>query len=326
MESSLSGDQQFSERMPLGQGQGRRDRAVRWLRVLAISTLVATYCLVVLGSTVRVTDSGMGCPGWPLCYGQIGPIDHFHALLEQSHRYLAGLVTVLIAGVALLAWRAGDRARHVRGPALAAVGTIVLQIILGAVTVVTHNAPATVAAHLAVGLLFLGVVTVVVVASFVRPEHSWSLRQEHGRLALVAVVGLFLVLVSGSLVVDGGAQSACQSWPVCSGSRASGGLVALQLTHRSVVLLGGTLVVAYLVTVHRRRAGLPGLRVLALAGLALLAAQVAIGAFDAVLGAPEALADLHLATAGALWTVVVAVVATGGTRTRIGSGRSEALT
>ncbi|MHB1509425.1 MAG: COX15/CtaA family protein [Acidimicrobiales bacterium] len=311
--------------MPLGHGPSRRDPAVRWLRVLAISTLLATYSLVVLGSTVRVTGSGMGCPGWPLCYGQVGPIDHFHSLLEQSHRYLAALVTVLIIGVALLAWRAGDRARYVRGPALAAVGTIALQIVLGAVTVVTHNAPATVAAHLAVGLLFLGVVTVVVVASFVRPEHSWSWRQAHGRLALVAVVGLFFVLVSGSLVVDGGAQAACRSWPVCSGTRASGGLVALQLTHRSVVLLGGTLVFAYLVTVHRRRAGHPGLRVLALAGLALLAAQVAIGAVDALLGAPEALADLHLATAGALWTVVVAVVATAGTNTRIESGRFAAL-
>ena len=274
--------------------------------MLSLATVAATYCLIVLGSAVRVTNSGMGCAGWPLCAGQVGPIAQFHPLLEQSHRYLASIVTILILALTTLAWRAGLKARHVRGPALLSVGAIAVQIVLGAVTVLTKNAPITVALHLTVGLLFLGIVTVTAVASFIGTEQSW-LPHRPGRLAWVTVAGLFLVLISGSLVVDGGAQSACESWPVCLGSRASGGLVALQLIHRSLVLIGGTLVVVYLATLLRRRRVLHGQRMLALSGLVLLAVQVIIGAFDASLGAPATLADVHLALASALWAVVVAV-------------------
>ena len=297
-------------------GSRRQDVSVRWIRVLSLVTLVAIYCLIVLGSTVRVTNSGMGCPGWPLCVGQVSPIAQFHPLMEQSHRYLTSLVTVLILALAALAWRTGPKARAVRGPALASVGVIAVQIVLGAITVITQNAPVTVALHLAVGLLFLGIVTVTAVASFIVPEQSWSLLHQPGRLAWVTVAGLFFVLTSGSLVVDGGAQSACESWPVCLGSRASGGLVALQLIHRSLVLIGGTLVVVYLATLLRRGNVLHAQRVLALSGLVLLTVQIIVGAFDALLGAPAALADVHLALASALWAVVVAVGALSARGTR----------
>ncbi len=290
-------------------GTGRPDAGVRWIRVLSVATAVATYFLIVLGSTVRVTESGMGCPGWPLCSGQAGPIDRFHPLMEQSHRYLASLVTILILALSILAWRTGTRARHVRVPALVSVGVIAVQVVLGAVTVITHNAPATVALHLAVALLFLGCVTVTAVASFIEPEESWSLLHRPGPLAWVAVSALFFVLVSGSLVVDGGAQAACESFPLCTGSSASGGLIALQLAHRSMVLIGGALVVVYLVALLRKGGALDAKQVLALIGLVLLGAQVTVGIFNALLGAPEGVADLHLALASALWAVVVAVVA-----------------
>lgn len=229
--------------------------------------------------------------------------------MEQSHRYLASLVTVLILALATLAWRAGSTARHLKGPAAISVGVIAVQIVLGAVTVFTNNAPVTVALHLAVALFFLGIVAVAAVASFVGPEQSWSLLSAPGRLAWATIIGLFVVFVSGSLVVDGGAQAACRSWPSCEGSRTSGGLVALQLAHRSVVVVGGALLLVYLITVLLKGRLRRGPRALASIGLALLPAQIVVGAFDALLGAPAALADVHLALAAALWAVVVAVFA-----------------
>src|ERR1035437_8602602 len=140
-------------------GSRRQDASVHWIRVLSLATVVATYGLVVLGSTVRVTNSGMGCPGWPLCAGQVGPIAQLHPLIEQSHRYLASLVTILILALAALAWRTGPKARHVRGPALVSVGAIAVQIVLGVMRVRSDNGPVTLSLHLAVGLLFLGIVT-----------------------------------------------------------------------------------------------------------------------------------------------------------------------
>jgi heme A synthase len=202
--------------------------------------------------------------------------------------------------------------------AFVSVGVIVVQIVLGAITVLTKNSPATVALHLIVGLLFLAIVTVTAVASFVDPEESWSPFQRGDRLAWASVVGLFFVFVSGSLVVDGGAQSACKSWPACFESLAPAGLVTLQYLHRSLVFIGACLVVIYLVTLWRRRSSFQAQHVLALCGLVLLAAQIIVGAFDALVGAPTALADVHLALASALWAVVVGIVAlsTRGTRTQ----------
>jgi len=304
----------------VGENHGSRgpDGAVWRIRVLAVAIMVTTFFLIVLGSTVRVTNSGMGCSSWPLCNGQVGPIDQLHPLMEQSHRYLATIVTILIALLAVLVWRAGPNARHVRKLALVSVGVIVVQIVLGAITVLTKNSPATVALHLIVGLLFLAIVTLTAVASFVDPEESWSLLQRGDWLAWASVVGLLFVFVSGSVVVDGGAQSACKSWPFCFGSLASAKLVTLQYLHRSLVFIGACLVVIYLVTLWRRRSSIQAQHVWALCGLVLLAAQIIVGAFDALLGAPTVLADVHLTLASALWAVVVGVVAlsTRGTRTQ----------
>jgi heme A synthase len=287
----------------------RHDAPWWWIRALALATLVTTFGLIVLGSAVRVTNSGMGCKGWPLCSGDVGPISKFHPLMEQSHRYLASIVTVLIIVLALSVLRAGAEARHVRGPALAALGVIVVQVVLGAVTVLTNNAPVTVALHLLVGALFLGVVTVVAVASFIAPDRSWSLLRQSTPLAWVGVGALFLVFVSGSIVVNAGAQAACTSWPTCFTSPAAAGLVVVQLAHRSMVLVGSVLVVAFLVSLLRSKDADQVERNLAIAGLGLLAAQVVVGAASALDSSHTELADLHLALGAALWGVVVAVFA-----------------
>jgi heme A synthase len=279
------------------------------MRGLAVATLISTYLLLVLGSTVRVTNSGMGCPGWPLCSGQAGPIDKFHPLMEQSHRYLATVVTVLIVLLVLAVVRAGPSARHVRNWAFASAAVIVVQIVLGAVTVFANNASWTVAAHLLVATLFLGVVTVTAVASFVSPDVSWSPRHGSSRLGWIAVVALFVIVTSGSLVVSGGAESACRSWPLCSSSPSSLSLIVIQMGHRSVVLVGSIVVVAYMVSLLRS-CPRPLARRLAAVSLTLLALQVCAGAISALDGARAGAADVHLALASALWCAVVATFAT----------------
>lgn len=289
--------------------QSRRVATSWWIRGLSLATLVATFGLIVLGSTVRVTNSGMGCKGWPLCSGDVGPISKFHPLMEQSHRYLASIVTVLILALAFTVLRAGASARHLRVPALASVGIIVLQIVLGAVTVLTSNAPVTVALHLLVATLFLGVVTVTAVASFIEPDRRWSLLHGPSQLGWAAVGALYLVFISGSIVVNAGAQAACKSWPVCFSSPVATGLVAIQLIHRSMVLIGSLLVVAFLFSLLRSKS-IDGVeRGLAIAGLGLLAAQVAVGALSAIETSHTEFADVHLAFGAALWGVVVAVFA-----------------
>ncbi|MHB1525416.1 MAG: COX15/CtaA family protein [Candidatus Dormibacteria bacterium] len=288
-------------------GSGRRPP---WtLKALALASAVATYCLIILGSTVRVTESGMGCPGWPLCYGQLGPIDRFHAVMEQSHRYVVALVTVLVVLTALAAWRMAREHRAVVVPATAAVALIVIQIVLGAVTVFTHNAPVTVALHLLMGLLVLAVTWVTAAAVLV----PW--RRAPGRrlnpLAYATVACTFVLMVSGSLVVDGGATYACPSWPFCAPHGVAGPLIAIQYAHRLTVLVTSILIALLAMHAARRWRPVPGARLVADLVAVLLLAQIAAGGLVATLAAPEALQDLHLALAAAIWVMVVVLATVG---------------
>lgn len=279
-----------------------------WIKALALATMTTTVALIVLGSAVRVTDSGMGCRGWPLCTGSQGSIASFHPLMEESHRLLAAIVTILIV-MLVVSVRRNDRAAHLRVPATLAAGVIVLQIILGAVTVFANNAPITVALHLVTATLFLGVVSVAAVAAFLAPEVQWSLRGGLTPLAWGAVTTLYLVVISGSVVVSAGAQSACAFWPVCLHSSGSTSLLVVQMLHRSIVLIGSVLVVAFLVTSLRSSRASRAETFLSIVTLALLALQILAGASSAIWSSHTELADVHLAIASLLWSALVAVVA-----------------
>ena len=97
--------------------------ATQRLRLLTLLTLFLTFDLVLFGAFTRLTDSGLGCPDWPGCYGHAspigatqpiseaqaampsGPVTHFKAWIEMIHRYLATGVGVLILTLAVFSWR-----------------------------------------------------------------------------------------------------------------------------------------------------------------------------------------------------------------------------
>ena len=272
---------------------GRRPGAVDLLTLVTVVALIATVALIVLGSTVRVTNSGMGCASWPLCNGHIGPIDRFHALLEQSHRYLAALVSVLVVVAAALAWRRRGQRPEMLGPALAAVGALVVQVALGALTVLADNAGWTVGLHLVCAEILAALVAVTA-------QRAWRRERPTGRIdpwAMTMVALLAATIAAGASVVDGGAASTCRSWPLCPAG-APTHVVALELTHRLLAAAAGVTVVIAAVRMHRRgRRRTVGPLLL----VVLLALQGAAGGVSAVLGAPAAAADVHLGLATLLW-------------------------
>jgi heme A synthase len=285
------------------------DRAVV---ALAIATMVATYALVVLGSTVRVTNSGMGCPSWPLCYGHIGPVDRFHALLEQSHRYLVALVTVGTFSTAFLARRSRAR-RTAFAPAAVAAALVLVQAALGALTVFAKNAPWTVAVHLVVGLVFLATTVVTAVVAFRGRRGSWS-PAAVGRWGAALLVVTLATIVGGSLVVANGGAGACPSWPLCPSSATA--LADWQLLHRSLAGLTGVTLVAFVWSRWQSTAGWPAWRVAALASGGAYVAVAALGAASALTRATPSWADAHLAMVALLWMLVV------GTETALATQRA----
>jgi protoheme IX farnesyltransferase len=281
-------------------------------RGLTVATAVVTYALVVLGGVVRVSGSGLGCPDWPLCHGRLLPPLNLHAIIEYSHRTTASLTSTLVVLTAVVAWLGWRHRRDILIPATVALVLLVVQVVLGAITVRLELPPMIVLAHLATAMALLGAVCVTAVAAML-PVPGTTTDTVARRRARGAAAGTFLLILSGSLVVGSGSSGACNSWPLCGGgfSFAFDGSPSIQLLHRGIAGIIGLLIVFSLLSVLRRHRREPAVRATVALTLAALAFQVAVGAAVVTLHLPAALRGLHLALAGAVWagTVVLAVIA-----------------
>jgi heme A synthase len=125
----------------------RNDRFERLLEV----TLIGTFALILSGSYMVGLGYGSTCATWPLCRGDVLPQGEA-SLVHMAHRYVAGLVGILTAGVALSAWYRGA-GPGVGRVALALLGLFLLQTLLGATTVWTGFSSALRSVHLVAATL-----------------------------------------------------------------------------------------------------------------------------------------------------------------------------
>ena len=102
---------------------------------LARATAAATFALLIIGGMVHATGSSLACPDWPLCYGQFFPAMEGGVLFEHGHRLVALAVSVLTVALAVTVWRR-RRETAVRVGSLVALGLVLFQASLGALTVV----------------------------------------------------------------------------------------------------------------------------------------------------------------------------------------------
>ena len=123
------------------------------------------FLLIVVGGIVRVSDSGLGCgaggsgtQGWPLCGGRVVPLIDTEMIVEYSHRILAATVTVMVAALALIAWRRHRSDKVLVRTSLAALGLILVQASLGGLTVEKGLKEELVAIHLGVAMLQIGLI------------------------------------------------------------------------------------------------------------------------------------------------------------------------
>ena len=307
--------------------EAKTERGLAGLQRLAIVTTLMTYLLVLSGGTVRVTGSGLGCPDWPLCHGQVIPPLEKHTLVEYSHRLTASTVSVLVLATAVVAWRASRRKagtpqdpasgrnRAVLYPALAAVVFLIAQVILGGITVLNELPPTIVTAHLATSMALFASLLVLTVGAFAAdPRRALGrLRTTEGfaLLAGATALAIYALMLTGSYVTGQGAGYACRGWPLCNGKIVPGGdrLADIHAFHRLAAAAAGVLV-AVLVwqAVTRQRHNRPLLTAAVTAG-ALYIAQVLVGAGNIWLKLSEHIRVAHLGAAALLWGALVVTAA-----------------
>jgi cytochrome c oxidase assembly protein subunit 15 len=289
------------------------------MKPLALATLVLTFMVVVVGAYVRLSDAGLGCPDWPLCYGRPIPDagEDTRAWKEMGHRYLAGTLGILIFVLALAAWRT----RQSPWLATAIAALVVFQATLGKWTVTMLLKPAIVVAHLAGGMALLALLTWF----FLKRT---SLAAPGARVlrapALLALLALGIQIVLGGWVSANYAALACPDLPLCIGQavppmdfanafhvrrelgRTDSGaplpqaaLVAIHWSHRMFALVvAGVVAWAALRTFKVSR-------LLGASVLALLLIQFALGVANVAFKLPLALAAAHNAGAAALLAALV---------------------
>lgn len=317
------------------------------LQALTVLTLFLTFDLVLFGAFTRLTDSGLGCPDWPGCYGSAspwgaqaeigqaqaalpsGPVTHGKAWIEMVHRYLATAVGALI--LVMTAWSWGlARSGRGAGPspwwASATLVWVCVQGAFGAFTVTLKLYPAIVTLHLLGGLALLVLLAVQSQAFAARPL---ALTRGGWRLAwgVAALAGVQIAL--GGWVSTNYAVLACTDFPTCQGRW----WPAMDFEHGFSVLrhLGTTaggdwLPFAALTAIHytHRLAAYLVLAALVLlavrlraegqprfaAGVAAIAAwQLASGLSNIVLGWPLVAALAHTGGAAALVVVLATLLA-----------------
>jgi cytochrome c oxidase assembly protein subunit 15 len=293
------------------------------MRFLALASLGLAFVVVVAGAYVRLSDAGLGCPDWPLCYGRAlpGEMTDANALAkawkEMGHRYLAGTLGVLIFVLGLTAWWL----RRGHALATAIVVLTVFQATLGAWTVTMLLKPAIVTAHLLGGMAILALLAWLALSQI---EYETRPQARLRVPAATAMAVLVMQIALGGWVSSNYAALACPDLPLCLGEalppmdfgnafhvvrelgQAADGallereaLTAIHWSHR-VFALVVVLIVAW--------AAFKAYNVMKLLGAAiaaLLAVQFSLGVANVAFSLPLPLAAAHNAGAALLLMALV---------------------
>lgn len=284
---------------------------VQYWRVTIVAALLLA-AIIVTGSAVRLTGSGLGCPDWPNCEpGRLTPYaaNDFHAMVEFVNRMVTGLVSLAVVVAVLGSLVRAPRRRDLVLLSLGLVAGVIVQIVLGKLVVEKLLSPPWVMSHFLVSMVLLANAIVLCRragqqdAAFARrpvpvaaPPVVWMSR------VLVAVAAV--VVVSGTVVTGSGPHSGDVPGTSQRATRLELHIPDVVRVHgtTAMVLLG--LVLVTLAFVYSTRAPRPVANRLGLL-LTVLVAQAGVGYAQYFNDIPALLVGIHVAGATALWAATV---------------------
>lgn len=319
------------------------------ISILSITATLLALLVIGLGSYTRLTDSGLGCPDWPGCYGQVAapvskadiqkannvypeaPVVVGKAWREMIHRYMAGILGILIIALALIcAFKKDETTNTALAVPLLLMVLVFYQALLGMWTVTWQLLPLVVMAHLLGGMLILSLLWYVKL----RASQSIPIRQDAPAAkfrvwAFLGIIILFVQIALGAWTSSNYASMVCPNFPTCHGTWAmpldfkdafnfmshvgidyqggllsSSALITIQMMHRLGALIT-TLYIGILSLVMIVKARQSSLRRLAKYALLMLVVQVALGILNVVMALPIVVAVAHSLGAALLLMIMV---------------------
>ena len=316
-----------------------------WFQRILVITTILTLCVVVFGSYVRLTDAGLGCPDWPGCYGTLTvpqseeaisqALQHFpdsmvetdKAWIEMIHRYIAGILGLLILFIAVKSYKLRDEIKITLKLPFFILALVSFQAILGMWTVTKLLQPAIVTTHLIGGMTILGLMTFMTHRQLGTQINNDSINTHTMTIARLSLFVLFIQILLGGWTSTNYAALACTDYPTCHGSlipdmnfkdgfsifrelgmTSSGEELSLQALHaiQWVHRMGAIVLTALVLYLFYLLRNFPGLGFYRNLLLFLISVQFVVGIANLLLHLPIALATIH--NLGAALLVIILVV------------------
>lgn len=314
-------------------------------RLTFYATLLALI-VVSFGAYTRLTDSGLGCPDWPGCYGTLtvpesidqiekaqavypdSPVEIEKAWIEMIHRYIAGILGIMILVIAFMSIRLREQINYSLKWPFFLLGLVIFQAALGMWTVTLLLKPAVVTSHLLGGMTVLGILTFLMHRNYGTHRENFVSNKYERKIIRFSLVLLFIQIALGGWTSTNYAALACTDYPTCHGSlipemdfynaftifRELGvtsigeplsleALHAIQWVHRmgAIVLLVYLLFVAYILKVNQ------GFNMWRNVLILVISLQFIIGIANLLLHLPIVLATLHNLGAALLVVILVGI-------------------
>ncbi|MFI6149090.1 COX15/CtaA family protein [Streptomyces sp. NPDC051109] len=293
-------------RTPLSWLAGRYSLGARSVRLAALGSVVASIAIIVTGGIVRVTGSGLGCTDWPMCTGEtLAPTAEMgvHGAIEFGNRLLTGALCAVVGWVVIAARLQERPMPAVLRGGWAQFWIVVLNAVVGGVTVWMQLSPYIVAAHFLAATLLLTAAVYTWHAAYadagadgapapLAPGSAARLRSLSA--ALVAVTALLVVV--GTLATGSGPHAGDSS-----------DVARMPFDWTAVTVVHGVLAGAVLVLAGSLRAALPGdgfdaARRKVAVFLAVLLGQGVVGLVQSLTSLPSLVVMLHLLGSALVWT------------------------
>ncbi len=283
-------------------------------RRLVYVTLAALTLIVLTGAAVRLTDSGLGCPDWPRCYGKALPPLSTHALIEFGNRAISGLVGILTVLVAILGFTRRPYRRDLALLGLTLPLGVLAQAVLGGFTVREHLAPGFVMGHFGLSMIIL----IAAVALAWRATYEPGSRpRSTDRLTVWSIRGLAplgaITIFAGTAATAAGPHSGGATGDKVHRLHFKGADTLQWLVHRHATIaavFGVAVVGVWLLQRHRGASerALEPLTVLAI----LMAGQGLVGSVQYELKLPGDMVWVHVTLATLSWLALLWAVAAAG--------------